>query len=131
MMARTPAPDARDRILDNAARLFYAHGVHAVGMQQLIDETQCGKNFVYREFASKDDLVVAWLERCQHEWRVKTDKLARSYAGDPAGQLVAMVRDAADEATEPDFRGCALRNTHAEFADADHPAHRVSVEHLK
>lgn len=130
-MPRTPAPDTRDRILDNAARLFYANGVHSVGLQQLIDESSCGKNLLYREFASKDDLVVAWLERCRDDWRAESDDLGRSYPDDPAGHLIAIVRSAASDATAPGFRGCALRNTHAEIADPDHPAHQVSVDHLK
>jgi AcrR family transcriptional regulator len=129
-MARKPAPGARDRILDNAARLFSEHGIHAVGLQQVIDECGCGKNLLYREFASKDDLVVAWLERCRAEWRVKVADLIEPLAGDPAAQLLAIVRANADEVTAPGYRGCAVRNTYTEFADPEHPAHGVSIEYL-
>lgn len=131
-MARKPTPGARERILDNAARLFYERGVHSVGLQQVIDECGCGKNLLYREFDSKDDLVVAWLERCRDDWRATVAEVIESHAGDPAAQLVAVVRSAADQLSCPvGYRGCALRNTHTEFPDPEHPAHRVSVEYLE
>jgi AcrR family transcriptional regulator len=129
-MARKPAPGTRDCILDVAAGLFYEHGVHAVGLQQIIDGYGCGKNLLYREFPSKDDLVVAWLERCRQDWAAKIERITGPLAGDPAAQLVAIVRAAADDLDAPGYRGCALRNTHVEFPDRDHPAHRVSVEYV-
>jgi AcrR family transcriptional regulator len=129
-MPRRPTPDAREHILDTAARLFYDHGVHAVGLQQVIDEYGCGKNLLYREFPSKDELVVAWLERCHAQWEDRIDAATESMAGDPAGQLVTIVADAAETAASPGFRGCAMRNTRAEFPDRDHPAHRLAVDRL-
>jgi AcrR family transcriptional regulator len=125
-MARRPDPGARDRILDAASRLFAEHGVHAVGLQQIIDECGCGKNLLYREFGSKDDLVVAYLERCRADWAALLDEAA---VGDPARRLVALVEGGARRAAEDGFRGCPLRNAHAEFPDATHPAHQVIVAH--
>jgi AcrR family transcriptional regulator len=130
-MARKPAPGSRDRILGTAARLFQEHGARAVGTQQIIDECGCGKKLLYQEFASKDDLVVAYLERCQQEWDAIMDEATRPYADDPAGQLVAMVRAVSRQVASPDFRGCPFRTTHAQFPDDDHPAHRVTVRHVK
>lgn len=130
-MARKPAPGTRDRILDNASRLFREHGARAVGMQQIIDECGCGKNLVYREFAGKDDLVAAYLERCQGEWTATMNEATRPYCDDPAGQLVAMVRAVGRQIAAPDFRGCPFRVSYAEFPDEDHPAHQVAVRHVK
>ncbi|QLE70932.1 TetR/AcrR family transcriptional regulator [Streptomyces rectiverticillatus] len=127
-MARKPTPDARDRILDAAADLFDRFGVHAVGMQQIIEELGCGKQLLYREFASKDKLVVAYLQRCTRDWDV-TLASAAAAASTPEEQLVEVVR--AVQRMAPGTRGCSLRNTHAEFPDPDHPAHRVSLEHFK
>ena len=130
-MARKPAPGNRDRILDNAGRLFREHGVRAVGMQQIIDESSCGKNLLYREFAGKDDLAVAYLERCQQEWTAIMNEATEPYGDDAAGQLVAMTRAVARQIAAPDFRGCPFRIAYAEFPDDDHPAHTVAVRHVK
>jgi AcrR family transcriptional regulator len=130
-MARPPAPGTRDRILDAAARLFEEHGVRAVGTQQIIDECGCGKKLLYGEFASKDELVTAYLERCHEEWSAIMDEATRPYVDDPAGQLVAIVRAVSRQVTAPDFKGCPFRSTHAQFPDDTHQAHRVAVRHVK
>lgn len=129
-MARKRAAGTRDRILDSAARLFQEHGARAVGTQQIIDDCGCGKNLLYREFPSKDDLVVAYLERCQQEWTAIMEDATRPHADDPAGQLVAMVQAVAHQIVAPDYTGCPFRTTHTQFPD-EHPVHRVTVRHVE
>ncbi|WP_157987511.1 TetR/AcrR family transcriptional regulator [Jiangella endophytica] len=127
-MARRPTPDARERILETAGRLFDEHGVHAVGMQQIIDEVGVGKQLLYREFPSKDALIVAYLRYRTRDWRGVVDG-ARERTDDPAEQLLEIVRSV--QHTTPGTRGCPLRNTHAEFPDPAHPAHQVSMDHFR
>lgn len=129
MAPRKRDPEVREQILAVASRLFDGHGVHAIGMQQIIDEFGCGKALLYREFATKDDLVVAYLRKFAKSWDWVLDKAERQCPDDPAGQLVAIVSIVAELATVPGYRGCAVRNTHAEFPDVDHPAHAVAVEY--
>jgi AcrR family transcriptional regulator len=129
-MARKPAPGTRERILDSAARLFRENGARAVGTQQIIDECGCGKKLLYREFASKDELVVAYIERCQGEWTATMDEATRPYADDPARQLMALVRAVARQVAAPDYRGCPFRTTHAQFPDKEHPANQAAARHV-
>ena len=125
-MPRPPAPGTRDRILGVASRLFYEHGVRAVGMNQVITEAGTGKNLLYRHFPTKTDLVAAYLTGA-HERRTAAARRAIEAAGDdPREQLVAVVEEVAT-AMARYGRGCAFRNYLAEFPDdadldADAPA---------
>ena len=129
-MARRAQPGARDRILDTASRLFREQGVHPVGLQQIVDECGCGKNLLYRNFASKDDLVVAYLRRCRTEWEGIIDRAIEQAGPDPGSQLVAVVRAVAGQVRDADYHGCPFLNTHSEFRDPGHPAHQVSAGHF-
>ena len=116
-MARTPAPGTRERILTTASRLFYEHGVRAVGMNQIITEAGTGKNLLYSHFPTKSDLVAAYLRRAQ-EFRLAGARRARESAdGDARSQLIATVAEVATLVQHPRFRGCAFRNYLAEFPD--------------
>ncbi|WP_433781706.1 TetR/AcrR family transcriptional regulator [Actinomycetospora sp. CA-101289] len=116
-MARTPAPGTRERILTTASRLFYEHGVRAVGMNQIITEAGTGKNLLYSHFPTKSDLVAAYLGRAR-EIRATATERARASAGDDArSRLLATVAEVAATAEHPRFRGCAFRNYLAEFPD--------------
>lgn len=128
-MPRKPTPDARERILETATRLFNRHGVHAVGMQQIIDECGCGKNLLYSQFAGKDDLVVAYLTRCSGDWDTIVAGV-KAAADGPERQLVELVREVGVRVNVPGTRGCPLRTTFAEFPEREHPAHRVSMDHF-
>ncbi|MFJ2111228.1 MULTISPECIES: TetR/AcrR family transcriptional regulator [unclassified Streptomyces] len=130
-MARRSSPDARERILRAAARLFGTYGVHAVGLQQVIDEAGCGKSLLYREFGSKDDLVVAHLRRYRENWADLIEAAGREAGGDPARQLVAIVRSVAERATAPGYTGCPVHKAYSEFPDKGHPVYLASVAHFE
>ncbi|MDD7940568.1 TetR/AcrR family transcriptional regulator [Actinomycetospora lutea] len=116
-MARTPAPDTRDRILTTASRLFYEHGVRAVGMNQVITEAGTGKNLLYSHFPAKTDLVAAYLERARDIRAAQGRRAREAAADDPRAQLLALVEEVATTTARPWFRGCAFRNYLAEFPD--------------
>jgi AcrR family transcriptional regulator len=127
-VARTPAPGTRERILTTASRLFYEHGVRAVGMNQIITEAGTGKNLLYSHFPTKSDLVAAYLQRAQ-EFRVAGARRARESAdGDARSQLIATVAEVATLVQHPRFRGCAFRNYLAEFPDETGTAQTGTTE---
>ena len=125
------ASDVRQRILDTASTLFYERGVRAVGVDLVVDESGVAKTSLYRHFRTKDDLIVAFLEREDVEFWAQWDEVAARHAGDPAGEIEAHMRWIGKRLARANYRGCPQINVAAEFAEADHPAREVSRRHMQ
>ena len=133
-MARTKPdaefPDVRQRILDTASTLFYERGVRAVGVDLVVDESGVAKTSLYRHFRTKDDLIVAFLEREDVEFWTQWDEVAARHADDPVAELEAHMRWIGKRLARANYRGCPQINVAAEFAEADHPSRTVSRTHM-
>ena len=114
---------ARDRIVDTASGIFYEHGTRNVGVDRVIAESAVAKATLYAHFPSKDDLVVAYLQKADRSWRGKLEAAAKAAGDNPRDQLVGLF-DALDRTGA---RGCAFLNTAAEAPGT--PAHEVAKEH--
>jgi AcrR family transcriptional regulator len=110
-----PLTGARDRILDTAARLFYARGVRGVGIDTIIAESGVAKATLYAHFRAKDDLVVAYLARADDAWRGKLADAAAAAGPRPRDRLVGLFDALTATCAEDGFRGCAFVNTAAEY----------------
>jgi len=131
-MARTETgsrpSEARLRLLTTAARIFYAEGIHAVGVDRIITEAQVTRATFYRHFPGKDDLVVAYLQGADQAIRGQVEAVLA--AGLPAGDAVrAVAASIAEGIQSPGFRGCAFLNAVAEYPDPEHPVHRTVLAH--
>ena len=119
---------ARQRLLDAADRLFYAHGVQAVGVDRLLAEARVTRVTFYRHFPAKDDLVEAYLrERAARGRRRVTDILEAS-PDDPRAALDEIARTFVDDSTIPGLRGCEFVNAAAEYSADSDPARVLAVE---
>ena len=125
--ARRASP-ARRRVLDTAARLFYAEGIRAVGIDRIIAEAGVAKATFYSHFPAKDDLVGAYLrEQIELQRRAVQGLRAREL---PPREMILTVFDTIGEVgCGPGFRGCAFVNAAAEYPDAGHPVRQVVTEH--
>jgi AcrR family transcriptional regulator len=127
-MTTAQSSPARERILETAFRLFYAHGIRAVGIDRIIAESGVAKATLYKHFAAKDDLVVAYLDRVDGIWGAQLRQAAEAAGARPADQLVGMF-DALTSACRRDgYRGCAFINAAAE-SEAGTPVHDRTVVH--
>ena len=83
---------------------------------------------LYRHFRSKDELIVAHLERANERfWAWFDDALAGQE--EPRARLSALFEAVAGLAASPACLGCTFQGTAAEFPAQDHPGHRVARAH--
>lgn len=128
---------AKDKLLEAAARRFYADGIAATGIDAITAEAQVAKMSLYNNFSSKDELVIAYLDRRHAEWLGLLEN--RTQRARSATERVIAVFDAyldhADLAFAHGFRGCGLLNGAAELP-VGHPgrervrAHKDEVRRI-
>jgi len=118
-----PGPaQPRDRILRAASELFGRRGIDATGVDTLIQVAGVAKATFYRQFPSKDDLVLAWLLDGRTRWLERVRGNAEASARSPE-ELIPRFFDAVAEWLEADdFRGCPYLNAAVEIVDPTHPA---------
>jgi len=123
--------DARERILTTAYGLFCRHGIGAVGVDTIIDQSDVAKMTLYRHFRSKDDLVLAVLQRREELWtRGWLAAEVRRRTSDPAGRLLAIFDVFDGWFRRRSFEGCLFVNALLEVEDRKHPIHQASREQL-
>ena len=110
---------SRERILVAAHALFYKEGIRATGIDKIIEQAPVSKLTFYRQYASKDDLIRAYLD-FRHEkwisWFQTSLEQARGAGLLPVDALVSTLKD---WFSSPDFRGCAFLNAAAELGSSD------------
>ena len=125
-----PRRSARDRLLTAAADCFYDHGIAGTGIDTVTAAAGVAKMSLYNNFASKDELVLAYLQARHEEW-LNLYRRRLAGAGD-ARQRVAAVFEAytdhAELAYPRGFRGCGLLNAAAELP-ADAPGRQLVRRH--
>lgn len=129
---RSVAKNARDRLLDTAIDLFYTHGFNAVGLDRILAETGVTKTTFYKHFESREDLMVAAVERRDAWERAAWNRAVRQRGGDdPRRQLVALFDVLDAWFNDPSFGGCIFINAAAEFPDPSDPVHQVAARHKR
>jgi AcrR family transcriptional regulator len=123
--------DARSRILEAAYELFTRHGIRAVGIDAIIQRSGVARMTLYRNFGSKDELVLAFLERREQRWTKDwLQHEAERRAADPGERLLAIF-DVFDEwFRRDDFEGCSFINVLLETTDPASPVRSASADQL-
>ncbi|WP_239161724.1 TetR/AcrR family transcriptional regulator [Acrocarpospora phusangensis] len=121
----------RERLLEAATELFYAHGLRAVSVDKVIDLASTTKVTFYRHFKSKDDLVVAYLERRAVLERDGIGAAIKQGDGDVDATLRVISEAIGIIACAPGFRGCPFINAAAEYPDPDSPIRRTVDAHRR
>ena len=121
----------RERVMRAAYDLFSRQGTRTVGVDAVIGEAGVAKMTLYRNFASKDDLILAFLERREALWTHGWVRAESQRRGDtPAQRLLAIFEIFGEWFAQPDFEGCSFITTLLEVTARDSPVRNASVVHL-
>jgi AcrR family transcriptional regulator len=121
-------PTARDRILAVALDAFYREGILATGVDTLAERAGISKTSLYRNFASKDELIEAVIGEQNRMYFAWWDRVMAPHAGDPRAQLRALLEAVERLSTHPKFRGCPFLNAATEFRGVAHKGRSLSAE---
>jgi len=123
--------NARERILDASYDLFSRQGVQAVGIDAIITRSGVARQTLYRHFDSKQDLVLAFLERREERWTKEwLQGEVKRRATDPRERLLAIFDVFDAWFRRDDFEGCSFINVMLEMADPADPIHRAGTAYL-
>jgi AcrR family transcriptional regulator len=126
----------RDHLVDIAMKLFCKQGFRATGIDAVLAESGVAKKTLYNHFRSKDELIIATLQKCDEEFmqfaRDGVARLAPTQQGDPRMARMLALFDAFGEWTlEDNFTGCTFINASAEFPRREDPIHVACANHKK
>ena len=128
-MPRPPDPaNKRQQIIDTAYGLFSRSGYHATGIAQIIAEASVAKMTMYRNFASKDALIVEVLKHRAARFEVQLDVLAQ-HATTPAKKIETIFDWYERWFLSADFHGCLFAHALAEFGEPGHSVFKAVAAH--
>ena len=112
-------PDMKQRILDTADRLFYLHGIRAIGVDTVAAEIGISKRTLYNHFPSKEELIKAYLAR-RSVTLPPSDK-------PPVEQIIGTFDALERRFGAKDFRGCPFVNAVTELGAEDHAVRKIAT----
>ncbi len=124
--SRHTAAENKRMVLEAASDLFYAEGIRSVGVERIAQAAEVTPPTLYRAFASKDDLIAAYVEQRDQAWRSWFRETVDAFATS-SESIVGVFEAALVQVRSSDYRGCPFQMVLAEFPTTDHAAHRAAV----
>lgn len=122
---------AQKQILEAVDYLFYQEGARAVGVDAVAKRAGVHKMTLYRQFNSKDTLLLEYLARMEQVFWGHFEASVDKHPKNPRSQLLQFFIDLEVRSRSKEFRGCPFVNVAAEFADPSHPARDVVAKNKK
>jgi AcrR family transcriptional regulator len=123
--------EKRTHLLDVATALFNRFGYRAIGIDQVIAESGVAKTTLYRHFESKEDLIVAVLERLDEGFRSNMRQFVENKRKKPSDQLLATFDFLRDWFKDAAFYGCPFINAAGEYSERQSAVFHTAVLHKR
>lgn len=120
----------RDDILNCASKLFNHYGFKAVGIDRIIEDSKVAKKTLYHHFSSKDEIILAVLDKMNHTLEHEFLLPLELQKSTPEKKLKKLVDSYGAWFRSEEFYGCPFHKAMAEFPEKDHPVNlRVKCHH--
>jgi len=124
---RRSSAETREHVLRVARDLFYWRGIRATGVDTVAAAAGVAPTTLYRLFASKDDLVAAYLEREAARYREWLASATADATAGPRDRILALFGALTEQVRPGNCRGCPFQIGLAELADPALPGHAHAV----
>lgn len=119
-----------ESIISCAQELFYARGFHAVGMDEICVAAGVSLKKLYKNFPSKDAVVLAVITRWHEQWSAALEQRIAA-APQPVGRLLAVYDFLAEWFETDNFRGCGFINAFGELGGISVTVADLTYRHKK
>lgn len=105
-------PNAKERILETAGRLFHKRGYSEVGINEIIDKAETAKASFYQHYPSKEALCEAWLSNVHDRSEIGRAEILEKDIS-PSEKVEIYFNQLEQFMSQSEFRGCPYSNTGA------------------
>jgi AcrR family transcriptional regulator len=119
----------RDDLIEAAMRVFAREGFLHTSLDAVLREKNISRMTLYNHFKSKDELILAALQRRDEQFFAALLNFVEAHASDPIGRVLATFDYFDTWFTSEEFTGCMFINASAEFADPHCPVRALVARH--
>ncbi len=118
----------QEHILQTASDLFYQQGIRNTGVDTIVKAAGIAKMSLYKYFPSKDDLILAYLQRSEVAMLELIRQGMAEKKGTPQEQLLAVFEVFENLLKHEQFRGCPFIKAASEFAADSNPVQQATAD---
>ena len=131
MKAKLSKLSKRDQLIQTALELFAKNGIHATGVDSIVEQSGVTKKTLYAHFHSKEELVMAALRHYDGLARNEFIRRVENGGKTPRARLLAVFDVAQQWFNQNNFYGCLFINTIGEYSGKDTPIRQICKEYKK
>ena len=124
---RRGRPNPRERLLGSATQLFNTEGIRVIGIDRILRDADVAKASLYSLFGSKDNLVIAYLQALDEQWRAAFEARTATMTT-PDEKILAFFEMAIEDEPGKDFRGSHFCKAANEYPRPETDSERGIVE---
>jgi AcrR family transcriptional regulator len=109
--------------------MFCEAGFHAVSVDAILEEAGVARMTLYKNFGSKEDLIVATLKREDSMFRQWLMSAVEAQSNRSEDRILGLFHALHDRFASEGYYGCAFIRASIEYPVPGHPVHRAAREH--